>query len=295
MKKVLKWIGVGLAALLALALVLFGYFYWKGGQFLAARRVVTAEELAVPSDEISRARGAHLTAVYCGECHGADLGGGPFIDDAAFAIVPAPNLTRGRGGVGAGYDTAAWVRALRHGVGGRDGRALFVMPAEYYVNFSREDLAAIVAHLAEAPPVDRELPGRRFGPVGRTLIGAGPLRGAFAVERIEHGAPFAAAPAPGATAEYGGYLVRTFGCAACHGESLAGGPAAGAPEVFSPNLTPGGALAAWTEESFKLQARTRQGEHMPWKALARMTDEELAALWRYLASLPAQATAQPPA
>src|SRR5690606_26050433 len=112
-------------------------------------------------------------------------------------------------------------------------------------------------------PVDRELPARRFGPVGRTLVGAGPLRAAFPFERIDHSAPFAPAPEPGETAEYGGYLARTFGCAACHGEDFAGGPTAGAPEVFAPNLTPGGALAAWTEESFRLQSRSRVGEHMP--------------------------------
>jgi len=292
MKKALKWIGGGLAALLLLALAVFGYLYWQGGRFLAAHFEVAAEQIALPSDPAALARGAHLAAVYCADCHGEDYGGTVLIDDPAFATLPAPNLTQGRGGVGAGYGVADWVRALRHGIGA-DGRALAVMPAEYYVNLSREDLAAIVAHLAGVPPVERELPARRFGPVARTLTGAGPLRALFPAHRIDHGTPFAAAPAAGATPEYGGYLARTFGCAACHGESFAGGPTHGAPDILAPNLTPGGALAAWSEEEFRVQARTRQGEHMPWKALAKMTDEELAALWRYLAALPALPTATP--
>lgn len=294
MKKALKWIGAGAGALLVLVLALLGYFFWQGGRYLAASRATAVAEPPAPADERALARGAHLTAVYCTVCHGDDLGGAAFTNDPAFAVVPAPNLTRGRGGVGAAYDRTAWVRALRHGVGGRDGRALFVMPAEFYVNFSGEDLAAIIAYLETAAPVDRELPARRFGPVGRTLVGAGSLRAAFPFERIDHSAPFASAPPPGATAEYGGYLARTFGCAACHGEDFAGGPAAGAPEVFAPNLTPGGALSAWNEESFRLQSRSRVGEHMPWKALARMTDEELAALWHFLAALPARTTAATP-
>jgi len=294
MKRVFRWVGGIVAALVVLALAAFGFFYWRGGQFLAAVHDVPVETIAPAADEAALARGAHLAAVYCADCHGEDFGGQPMIDDAAFAVLPAPNLTRGRGGVGGRLDAAGWVRAVRHGVG-VDGRALFIMPSEYYANFSREDLAAVVGHLMALPPVDRELPERRFGPVGRTLTGAGPLREGFPVLRIAHDAPFAVAPPIGETAEYGAYIARTFGCPACHGANLAGGPTHGAPEIFSPNLTPGGPLAAWSEQSFLDQARSRQGEHMPWRAVAKMTDEELQALWRYLASLPALPNNPPPA
>ncbi len=294
MSKVVKWVGGALAVVVGVPLVLFGFFWVRGGAFLAAVHEVPAEELVLPAEPERLARGAHLAAVYCGDCHGDDFGGKMMIEDAAFAMLPAPNLTRGRGGVGGQLDTAGWVRAVRHGVGA-DGRALFIMPSEYYVNFSREDLAAVVAHLAQLPPVDRELPQRRFGPVGRTLTGAGPLRGGFAALRIDHAAPFPVAPPAGATPEYGGYLARTFGCPACHGENFAGGPTHGAPEIPSPNLTPGGGLGGWSEADFVDQARTREGEHMPWPALAKMTDEELQALWRFLASLPALPDNPPPA
>lgn len=289
MKRVLKWIGWSLAGLVVLVLAVAAFLYWRGGSFLARKFEVPVETLTLPVDEAALARGGHLATVYCGTCHGEDLGGAMFIEDSAFAILPAPNLTRGRGGMGGALDASGWVRAVRHGVG-NDGRALCIMPSEVYVELGREDLAAIVAYLLQAAPVDRELAPRRFGPVGRLLIGAGPLRGAFAVTTIDHEAPIPPTPLPAATAEYGGYLARTFGCAVCHGEALAGGPTAGAPEILSPNLTPGGTLRAWTEGIFIEQARTRQGQHMPWKSLAKMTDEELAALWRFLASLPAHET-----
>jgi mono/diheme cytochrome c family protein len=97
-------------------------------------------------------------------------------------------------------------------------------------------------------------------------------------------------PAAGVTAAYGEYLVRTFGCNTCHGDALSGGqdPAPGAP--FAPNLTPGGHLGSWTEAAFITTVRTRLSEWMPFESLAKMSDDELEALWLYLQSLPASET-----
>jgi hypothetical protein len=52
-----------------------------------------------------------------------------------------------------------------------------------------------------------------------------------------------------------------------------------------PNLTPGGNLAFWTEAAFISTMRTRQSEWMPYESLAKMSDDELMAIWTYLASL----------
>jgi hypothetical protein len=67
-------------------------------------------------------------------------------------------------------------------------------------------------------------------------------------------------------------------------------------EVPSPNLTPGGELATWSEEDFFNTLRrgiTPSGDvlslDMPWLYYGRMSDEELKALWIYLQSLPALA------
>jgi mono/diheme cytochrome c family protein len=90
--------------------------------------------------------------------------------------------------------------------------------------------------------------------------------------------------------EYGEYLVDTFGCRTCHGPELAGGkdPDPAAPPA--PNLTPGGNLGSWDEQTFLTTIRTRKSEWMAFEALNHMTDEELQALWHYLQSLPALET-----
>ena len=61
----------------------------------------------------------------------------------------------------------------------------------------------------------------------------------------------------------------------------------------TPNLTPGGALAAWTEQGFFTTMRTgvtpggkQLNEEMPWQYFSQMSDEELQAVWQYLQSLP---------
>lgn len=66
--------------------------------------------------------------------------------------------------------------------------------------------------------------------------------------------------------------------------------------IPTPNLTPGGELAAWSEEDFFKTMRTgitpsghQLDVEMPWMYYGRMTDEELRAMWLYLQSLPALA------
>jgi hypothetical protein len=103
------------------------------------------------------------------------------------------------------------------------------------------------------------------------------------------------APARGATAEYGEYLVNTNDCRLCHGPELNGGPHPN-PTIhkISPNLTPGGELAFWTEEQFINTLRTGKtpGGHeldpelMPWKFSRLFYDDELKAIWLYFQSLP---------
>ena len=94
-------------------------------------------------------------------------------------------------------------------------------------------------------------------------------------------------------------------CADCHTQrsmvdgSFTGPPLAGGGKMAEangmvlvpPNLTPDpktGWLASWTEEQFV--TRFRQGKlipesPMPWTAFARMSDDDLRAVYRYLRSL----------
>lgn len=234
-------------------------------------------------------RGAMLARTRCTICHGADLGGEMFVEDGAFATIAATNLTSGRGGVAGRYELEDWVRALRHGVA-QDGRAMFVMPAEIYVHLGAADLVSLVGYLEQAPPVDRELPPRRFGLVGRMLLGAGQLDPAIPYTYVDHAAPLPGSPAPAETPAYGAYVAASFGCPVCHGEDLAGGMSPGEPPEVAPNLTPGGALGAWDEAAFMAAVRGREGQAMPWRQIGMMPDVELRALWQHLSSLPARPT-----
>jgi mono/diheme cytochrome c family protein len=205
--------------------------------------------------------------------------------------IPTPNLTSGAGGVGRFFTDEDWVRAIRHGVG-HDGRALFVMPSNTFNYIGNEDLGALIAYLKSLPPVDNEMSERRIDSIGRVMMAAG-MMPPLAVDRIDHSKPLPDAPEPGVTVEYGKYLSYT--CTECHGANLNGAPF-GPPgqEVPSPNLTPGGELASWSEEAFINTLRTgvtpgsySLNEEMPWMSYGQMTDDELKALWLHLQSLPA--------
>jgi mono/diheme cytochrome c family protein len=284
MRTFLKYAGYTVAGLLLLALVGVGTLYVLGGREIARTYEVEAAALTIPTDEASVARGRHLAGINgCVDCHGQNLGGRMFSEDAAFALVAASNLTPGRGGVGATYTDADWDRAVRHGVR-PNGTSLFIMPAKGFHYLADEDMADLVAYLKRLPPVDNELPERAFGPVGRILAG-GPLDLALEVDPTP---TRATAPPAGPTAEYGAYLTQI--CGYCHGADLRGKQPDNPDAPFAPDL---GAAGQWPFEVFEQVVRTGQlpggrrmdPEHMPWTMTARMTDDELRAIHIRLAAL----------
>ena len=191
MKKLLKWIGISLLTLAGAALLAVAVLVFLGGRKLSATRTVEVASVAVPGDAAAIERGAHIARTRCAFCHGEDLGGKKFIDDASFMIVNAPNLTRGQGGRGSTYaDDATWVRTIRHGVNSQ-GRALIVMPAEIYYFLSDNDIGDLVAYLKSLPPVDRSWPAPRPSLLAKALLGAGKLDGMVPVPL--HGSPGRAA------------------------------------------------------------------------------------------------------
>ena len=258
---------------------------------------IAVQAPAIPNDSASIARGRHLARAItkCVECHGDDFSGKVVIPEGPLGLVAAPNLTTGRGGVGAQLEDADFVRAVRHGVG-RDGRGLILMPSEDWVLLADDDLAAIVAYVRSLPPVDNELPRSKLGPLGRGLYVAGQLP-LFAAERVPHDQPVPAAPAAGATTDYGRYLANIGGCTGCHGPGLSGGKIPGTPPEFKPaaNLTPEG-IGRWSEEDFFRALRegkrpdgTAIDPFMPWRVTREMTDEEIRAVWAYLRTVEAKA------
>ncbi|MBK9049888.1 MAG: cytochrome c [Chloroflexi bacterium] len=182
--------------------------------------------------------------------------------------------------------------ARRPARGGARWSGVIYYALKYLYYIGDEDLGALIAYLKSLPPVDNVLSERKIDLMGRVMMGAG-MMPPLAVDRIDHTTPPPAAPEPGVTVEYGQYLSHT--CTECHGANLNGAPF-GPPgeEVPSPNLTPGGELATWTEQEFFTTLRTgvtpsgyQLNEDMPWKSYGQMTDDELKALWLYLQSLPA--------
>jgi mono/diheme cytochrome c family protein len=291
MRKVFKWIGITLGGLLGLLVVTAIVLYFVGGSELGKRYDVTVQTVSIPTDAESVRRGEHLaTILLCKDCHGDDLSGKLEFEVPGMLSIPTPNLTSGAGGVGSFYTDKDWVHAIQHGVG-RDGRALFLMLSKPYYHLGDEDVGALIAYLKSLPPVDHKLPERRFEPIGKLMMGAG-LFPPFAADQIDHASPAPTRPEPGVTVAYGEYLSHT--CTECHGENFNGAPF-GPPgeEIFTPNLTPGGELAFWSEQEFITTMRTGRTpsgrqlkEDMPWKSYGQMTDEELKAIWLYLQSQP---------
>lgn len=277
---------------MALLVLAFVVLYFIGTAKVNKTYDVPVETISVPTDAAALQRGQHLATIFiCKRCHSENMAGQVEFAIPGMLTIPTPNLTAGTGGVGSFYTDADWVRAIRHGVG-HDGRALFIMPSKSFYYLGDEDLGALIAYVKSLPPVDNELPERRIEPLGRVMDAAG-MFPPDAVEQINHTFPRPAAPELGVTVAYGEYLTRT--CTECHGANLNGAPF-GPPgeEVPTPNLTPGGELASWSEEEFFTTLRTgltpaghQLNLDMPWPYFGRMSDEELRAVWLYLQSLPA--------
>ena len=296
--RALKWIGIVVGALVGLIVVALVVVFALTERRIGKRYEVAGHDVVVPEDSLSLARGEHVAYVRgCLGCHGEGLAGGPFIDVPIVARLHTANLTRGAGGVAASYVSPRdWERAIRQGVA-PDGRALLFMPAHEFYPMSDDDLGALIAYIRSRPPVDRSFPAQSVGPVGRGLFLGGKLK-LVPAEIVDHEAARPAAPAPGVTPEYGRYLATT--CTSCHGDGYSGGPIPGAPpEMGVPrNITPDSltGIGGWTEEQFATALRTGVrpdgvplGKDMPVELFKHFTDDEVAALWSYLRTVPAKA------
>ena len=291
MKRVLKWIGYGAGGLLIVIALGLAVVYALSSRAMSKQYAIDIPPLPIPADPASIERGRHLAIAVnqCANCHGDNLAGKVFVDNAVMGQIYSANLTCGKGGTGSSYTDADYIRGIRHGIG-RDGRPLLAMPSDAFFPMSDADLASLIAYLKTVPAVDAVLPAKRVGPLARALyVGTDfPL---VPAENIPHGEPRPAAIPQGVTPEYGNYLAKIGGCESCHLPDLNGGvPVEGG--VITANLTPTG-LGRWTQADF-VQAM-RQGIRpdgrvlsaaMPWPYMRQMTDDELAALWLYLRSLP---------
>lgn len=292
--KLIRILGKILLVLLVVLGTALALVYWRSSSLMAQRIDVKEPALTLPTDAEARTRGEHLAITRgCTDCHGADLGGRILVEALPIGRLAAPNLTRGKGGVGARLDSASIERAVRHGLG-PDGRLLLYMPATDYAGLADADMADLIAFLTSVPPVDRDMPPPIAGPLMRTLflLDKAPL--VYALKVDQHAA-HVAAMTPAVSVDYGRYIAQS--CTGCHGAQFAGGHVPGTPPDFpdARNITPDPAagIGKWNRDNFVAAVRTGKrpdgtdlNTFMPWQAFAKMTDTEVDALWAYLQTVP---------
>jgi len=271
-------------------------------------------QVAASTDSAVIARGRHLVLgpAHCADCHspvrnvdsmlalGQDppLSGG-FLFDLPFGKFYTKNLTSDSAtGIGAMTDGEI-ARVLRHSVK-KNGEA--VLPFMPFQNMSDEDLVAIISYLRAQKPISNPVPDHEFNVMGK-LIMAFLIKPAQPTERI------AVAVTQDTTAAYGRHMVMAVAnCNECHtkrdaignfvGKPFAGGTEfqdEGKPTLVTPNLTPhpSGRIFDWSQEAFIQRFRTGRvisHSHMPWESYARMTDDELKAIYNYLRTVEAVPT-----
>jgi cytochrome c553 len=289
-KKILKFTGIFLGVITLAVLVYYAKVYISTEKRLHKKYDVQVQSFDIKKDSASLALGARLVKTKgCAGCHSADLGGKIFVNDAAFGVLSAANLTKGKGGRPADYSEMDFVRALKHGLR-KDGTALIFMPAHEYTLLSETDMGAIIAYCSTLPKVDRELPEANLGPLAKVLADLGKLK-LFPAELIDHTRKLVKEVKAEISIEYGQYLATA--CQGCHRETMKGGEpvAPGYPVVA--DITSTGHPGKWTDEQFIKTLRTGvtpegkvlKPEVMPWTMAKELTDLELKALHLYLNSL----------
>jgi mono/diheme cytochrome c family protein len=271
-------------------------------------------EIAASTDSAVIERGRYMVrdVMVCTACHGdpqqpASLTAGaevPLSGGRSWDIPPghfyARNITPDpETGIGS-FTDGALARALRHGVGS-DGRAL--LPFMEMQGLSDEDISAVISYLRRQTPVRNPVPAHQYSLLGRVVKAT-----ALATPVGPKQAPPSASP-QGTTLERGHYLVESVAlCGACHTQrdpmtgQFVGPPFGGATGMVEshdptrswspPNITSDaatGRLARFDEEAFVLRFRAGRavpGSPMPWEGYARMHEDDLRAIYRYLKSVP---------
>lgn len=212
MNKVMRWTGYGLAGLVGVV-VIAGLIIWALSARALAHRVDPKPERLVMIGA-SVANGQHLLQTRgCGSCHGDNLQGRKFIDEAGLATLYAPNLTR----LAAYASDQQLAQAIRQGIG-HDGRALFVMPSTTYAALTDEETADLVAAMRAAPRGGSDTPSIMLGPLGSL----GVALGKFETQPSMMAAHLAKPAADLGPATASGRHVAMTSCADCHGSDLTG-------------------------------------------------------------------------
>jgi mono/diheme cytochrome c family protein len=293
------WVKIVGGLLAGLMTLILAAVVFMGGKGIAATYfpdVPAAPDLTVAGTSEQVARGEYLVSLSCVRCHGAvtaegnpseahPLTGGWNVAEAeGFGFIGSmvtENLTPG--GKLAGYSDGEIYRALRQSVN-QEGHKLGFMDFLPYRELSDADTQAIVAYLRSLEPTESTVEtGDKINFFGMVSTGSGIF------PNSPLGAETITAPPEGITAEYGKYVATYGECRRCHGPDATGV----AESAFGPAIpNPRPLVNVLTQEEFIEMMRSgvrpvdRPFPTMPWQNAAKMTDNDLAALYTYLTTEP---------
>lgn len=278
LRRVLKGLAIGLAAILVLALVALVFAYVASSRIIDRTYDVPFAVLATPSDSAVLADGQRLASLWgcLAGCHGEDGAGTLMFEEPLVGWIRAPNITS----ILPDYTDEELERLIRRGVK-QDGRSAFVMPSGLLYHLDDAQLNSIIAHVRSLPKKkDRFKGGVKFGPLGRVYLALGQFQPS--AEQVDPDSPRRAYPDPTDEAGLGEFWATTA-CSECHGEDLRG------EDGFTPSLEV--VATSYTPADFRLLMRTgialggRQLGLMSEVArdnLRHLTPREVAGLYDYL-------------
>ncbi len=283
MKKFLKWTGFVVAGLVGVIALAIGWVFFASSRELSREFAIADEaRIVIPTDSVSVAEGHRIAQLGgCLHCHGEKLNGGLVDDIPNLVRLVAPNISAKL----PDYTNEQLATVLRKGVK-PDGKSVLFMPSEMYRHLSDEDLARLIAYLRTVPVTEEGTQEKtELRIIGRVLLAKGDFKtSADAIQSLPAAANSFDVNDP---VSRGRYLTMNY-CSECHGQSLQGFAAIGAPalsvvkgyspEQFAHLLNDGVALG---DRKTKLMSPTSVVR------FSNFTDSEVAAVHAFLTSAPA--------
>jgi len=279
MKRLFRWLGIILAAILVLLLIFVAWVWFASARVLGRTHEAAPERLAAPTAAQLADGERQARILGCVNCHGEGLRGRMMFDAGPFAKVWAPNLNE----LAARASDQQLAQAIRQGVG-HDGRALYIMPSAMYSRLSDQEVAGLIAWIRRLPRAGERTSAIQWGPIGRFALATGGLDSMLpTIEDFRIRQPFDT----GREHQAGRRLAATV-CSECHGADLTGGQPM--PDAIPPDLS---IVGAYNQAQFVRLMRTGlppNGRDLGLMAeIARnntshMTDDELAELYAYLSA-----------
>jgi len=284
----LRWLGAGLTGFIAIVQFLTCIVASVGHYKQYYSRHAPVPELRVEGSDEQIQRGQAIADSFCGGCHsptgtftgGKDIGKhlqaylGAFVSSN---LTPAGPLKQ--------WSDGQIFRAIRNGIDA-EGRRLMIMSLTNAGNLSDDDIRALIAYIRRLPAAGAATPqpADELNLFGLVMLGTGQFPSG---KPVNIGVVTAPPKAP--TIQYGEYILSYHDCRECHGQRLTGG-VQGQWAPVGPGLN---LVSDWSREEFIATLRTGKDpsrheldENMNWRTFGKMDDDELGAIYEYLAHMP---------